>query len=66
MLSVTSFVPWLRAWLIERHLRLVAEDDARLRAEGMGARLTEPELYEALQERGMYVAIFMCSFAGQN
>ena len=29
------------------------EDDALLKEEGMGNRLTEPELYDALEERGL-------------
>jgi LETM1 and EF-hand domain-containing protein 1 len=33
----------------------VAVDDALLIKEGLGDRLTHPELLEALEERGMYV-----------
>lgn len=40
---------------IQRHLLQVAEDDALLLKEDMGKGLTEAELQEALEERGMYV-----------
>lgn len=36
-------------------MKSVVVDDALLVAEGMGDRLTHPELLEALEERGMYV-----------
>jgi hypothetical protein len=45
----------MRVSRIERHLKRVAADDEFLRREGFGTRLTEPELREALHERGMYV-----------
>ena len=63
MLSQSSFgVPSTRAKRIERRLRAVAEDDSLLRAEGMGSRLTRPELYEALEERGLCVNCFSFFF----
>ena len=36
-------------------MKLVVADDALLVKEGLGDRLTHPELLEALEERGMYV-----------
>jgi len=54
LLSLSTFGPApIRVRRIERHLKSVAEDDARLTEEGMGARLTEPELFDALEERGI-------------
>jgi LETM1 and EF-hand domain-containing protein 1 len=38
---------------IERHLQSIVADDVLLVKEGMGDRLTYPELLEALEERGM-------------
>ena len=58
MLSLSTFgFPALRALRISRHLQYVAADDALLRSEDMGERLTEPEVLEALEERGMCVSI---------
>ncbi len=44
-----------RRWRVERHLKSVVLDDELLVKEGMGDRLTHPELREALWERGMCV-----------
>lgn len=38
---------------IRRHLGYIAQDDALLLQEGLGERLTDSELREALEERGM-------------
>jgi len=38
-------------------MKFVAVDDALLIKEGLGDRLTHPELLEALGERGMYVPL---------
>ncbi|KAH9058808.1 hypothetical protein EDB87DRAFT_1563871 [Lactarius vividus] len=38
---------------LERHMRSIVADDALLAKEGMGDRLTHPELLEALEERGI-------------
>ena len=38
-------------------MKSVVADDALLVKEGMGDRLTHPELLEALEERGMYVRL---------
>jgi LETM1 and EF-hand domain-containing protein 1 len=48
---------FLRRWRVEKHLRSVVVDDELLIKEGMGDRLTHPELLEALWERGMYVLL---------
>lgn len=57
--SVLSLSTWgpnvKRRRAIERHLKSVVTDDELLTKEGMGDRLTHPELREALSERGMYV-----------
>ncbi|KAI0321091.1 hypothetical protein OF83DRAFT_1101517 [Amylostereum chailletii] len=45
--------PHLRIRRVERHLQGIAADDALLTSEGMGERLTQPELIEALEERGI-------------
>jgi LETM1 and EF-hand domain-containing protein 1 len=56
VLSLSTWGPnFLRRWRIERHLKSVVVDDELLTKEGMGDRLTQPELREALWERGMYV-----------
>lgn len=39
-------------------------DDELLAKEGMGDRLTHPELLEALWERGMYVHLMQFGHAG--
>ena len=39
---------------VRRHLGNIAQDDALLLQEGLGERLTDSELREALEERGMY------------
>ena len=38
-------------------MQSIVADDALLAKEGMGDRLTKPELLEALEERGMYVLL---------
>ena len=38
-------------------MQFVAVDDTLLVGEGLGDRLTHPELLEALGERGMYVSL---------
>jgi LETM1 and EF-hand domain-containing protein 1 len=56
ILSLSTWGPnFNRRWRIERHLKSVVVDDELLTKEGMGDRLTHPELREALWERGMYV-----------
>jgi LETM1 and EF-hand domain-containing protein 1 len=47
--------PPFRRVRIARTLRYLASDDAQLRTEGLGERLTEEELAQALHERGMCV-----------
>lgn len=54
LLSLSSWGPnFRRKSRIERHLQSIAADDALLVQEGMGDRLTHPELLEALEERGI-------------
>ena len=54
ILSLSTWGPNLnRRWRIERHLKSVVADDRLLIKEGLGDRLTHPELREALRERGM-------------
>lgn len=58
LLSLSSWGPnFRRKSRIERHLQSIVADDALLAKEGMGDRLTKPELLEALEERGMYVLL---------
>jgi hypothetical protein len=45
----------MRRWRLNKKLKEVVADDAMLRAEGSGERLSETELVEALHDRGMYV-----------
>ena len=45
--------PFMRRRRLQRHLQAIAADDALLKQEGMGDRLTRPELLEALEQRGM-------------
>ncbi|THH05464.1 hypothetical protein EW146_g9895 [Bondarzewia mesenterica] len=49
--------PFMRRNRLERHLKAIAEDDVLLKQEGMGERLTQPELLEALENRGMSVFV---------
>ncbi|KAI0063701.1 hypothetical protein BV25DRAFT_1801777 [Artomyces pyxidatus] len=57
MLSISTMGPSpLRATRVAKHLRAIAADDALLVQEGMGERLTHPELLEALEERGIIVS----------
>lgn len=59
VLSLSTLGPnFSRRWRIERHLKSVIVDDDLLTKEGMGDRLTHPELREALWERGMYVVLY--------
>ncbi|KAI0268797.1 hypothetical protein BC834DRAFT_867242 [Gloeopeniophorella convolvens] len=54
LLSLSTWGPqFWRKSRIEHHLKLIAADDALLAKEGMGDRLTHPELLEALEERGI-------------
>jgi LETM1 and EF-hand domain-containing protein 1 len=54
ILSLSTWGPdFSRRWRIERHLKSVVVDDELLTKEGMGDRLTHPELREALWERGI-------------
>ncbi|KAI0051260.1 hypothetical protein FA95DRAFT_1485894 [Auriscalpium vulgare] len=54
MLSLSTFgPPPVRLRRLRSHLDKVAHDDALLIKEGMGDRLTQPELLEALEERGI-------------
>jgi len=54
LLSQSTWGPsFRRRKRIERHMRFVAADDVLLAKEGLGDRLTHPELLEALQERGI-------------
>lgn len=56
LLSLSTWGPnFRRRKRVERHIGSVVADDALLVKEGMGDRLTHPELLEALEERGMYV-----------
>ncbi|OCH91805.1 hypothetical protein OBBRIDRAFT_811989 [Obba rivulosa] len=45
--------PPLRLRLLKKHLTAIAQDDALLKKEDMGARLSPAELREALDERGI-------------
>lgn len=66
VLSLSTWGPnFKRKWGIERHLKSVVIDDELLTKEGMGDRLTHPELREALLERGMYVYLGACSLDAQ-
>ncbi|KAI9511142.1 hypothetical protein F5148DRAFT_402926 [Russula earlei] len=54
LLSLSTWGPnFRRRGRIERHMKTVVVDDALLVKEGMGDRLTHPELLEALEERGI-------------
>ena len=54
LLSLSSWGPnFRRRSRIERHMTTIVADDALLAKEGMGDRLTHPELLEALEERGV-------------
>lgn len=54
ILSLSTIGPnSLRLRRIQRHLASIVEDDALLRKEGSGQRLSEAELQDALEERGM-------------
>jgi hypothetical protein len=64
VLSLSTWGPnFIRQWRIESHLKSVVVDDDLLTKEGMGDRLTHPELREALWERGMYVFLLRPSVA---
>lgn len=54
VLNLSTFGPPLvRRSRLTRHLRRISQDDALLEQEGLGQRLTLPELQEALDERGL-------------
>jgi len=54
VLSLSTWGPdFRRRWRVERHLKSVVLDDELLVKEDMGDRLTQPELREALWERGI-------------
>jgi len=54
ILNLSTFGPSpLRRFRVTRHLRRISQDDALLEQEGLGQRLTLPELQEALDERGL-------------
>ncbi|KAI0001290.1 hypothetical protein BJV74DRAFT_766424 [Russula compacta] len=54
LLSLSTWGPNFRRWSrVKQHIKSVVVDDALLVAEGMGDRLTHPELLEALEERGI-------------
>ncbi|KAF8270247.1 hypothetical protein EI94DRAFT_1571874 [Lactarius quietus] len=54
LLSLSSWGPnFRRQSRIERHMQSIVADDALLVKEGLGDRLTHPELLEALEERGI-------------
>ena len=54
LLSLSTWGPdFRRRSRIERHMQSIVTDDALLVKEGMGDRLTYPELLEALEGRGM-------------
>lgn len=58
MLSLSTFgPPFARRSRLERHLKKLIPDDVLLQREGMGERLTRPELLDALEERGMCVVV---------
>ncbi|KAH9176773.1 hypothetical protein EDB89DRAFT_1939827 [Lactarius sanguifluus] len=54
LLSLSTWGPsFRRRSRLERHMQSIVADDALLAKEGMGDRLTHPELLEALEERGI-------------
>ena len=54
VLNLSTFgPPPVRRFRVTRHLRRISNDDALLEQEGLGQRLTLPELQEALDERGL-------------
>jgi hypothetical protein len=58
VLNLSTFGPSpVRRFRVTRHLRRISQDDALLEQEGLGQRLTLPELQEALDERGLYVIL---------
>lgn len=58
ILSISTMgPPFARRKRLERHLKKLIPDDILLQQEGMGERLTRPELLEALEERAMYVLL---------
>ncbi|KAF9792967.1 LETM1-like protein-domain-containing protein [Thelephora terrestris] len=53
VLNLSTFgPPPIRRLRLTRHLRRITQDDTLLEQEGLGQRLTLPELQEALDERG--------------
>lgn len=64
VLDLSTFgPPPVRRFRLTRYLRRISQDDALLEQEGLGQRLTLPELQEALDERGLYVMIIIRSLA---
>ena len=62
VLDLSTFgPPPIRRSRLTRYLRRISQDDALLEQEGLGQRLTLPELQEALDERGLYVTIIVRS-----
>lgn len=54
VLNLSTFgPPPVRRSRLTRHLWRISQDDALLEQEGLGQRLTLPELQEALDERGL-------------
>lgn len=54
VLNLSTFgPPPVRRFRVTRHLQRISKDDALLEQEGLGQRLTLPELQEALDERGL-------------
>lgn len=67
LLSLSTSGPSaLRLRRLQRHLAVVAQDDALLKGESLGGKLTKVELRDALEERGLYVNPhgFVYSIAG--
>ena len=58
VLDLSTFgPPPVRRSRLTRYLHRITQDDVLLEQEGLGQRLTLPELQEALDERGLYVMI---------
>lgn len=67
ILNLSTFGPPLvRRSRLTRHLRRISQDDVLLEQEGLGQRLTLPELQEALDERGLYVVDVISSLTCAN
>ena len=60
VLDLSTFgPPPIRRFRLIRYLHRITQDDALLEQEGLGQRLTLPELQEALDERGLYVMVMI-------